>query len=134
MRPDPLRDYLVDLAKNAAGVQQVRTLAEAGDTKHPCGLAINAGGREQRWQIMGQLADGEKHDTPTAEIEGQPAAFTPAAVTDSPDAWLASVLGAAESPHIERLDVWSARPEAKPDYFGITVYYYNGSKSFVRAI
>ncbi|MCX3064184.1 hypothetical protein [Streptomyces beihaiensis] len=129
MRPAAFRDYLVDLLKNAADVQSVDFL---DDGKHPFAIAVTAAGREQRWQLIGQLAEGAKHDTPTAPVEGQPAPFQPAPVGGAPDAWLAGVVGAAESPQIERIEVWSTRGGG--DSTGFTVAFHNGEQVFVRPI
>jgi hypothetical protein len=75
MRPETFVPFVMDRARTAPGVTGVRTLAEAGDTKHPFGFAVTAGGRETRWQVTGQLADGEKHDQPAAEVTGDPAPY-----------------------------------------------------------
>jgi hypothetical protein len=75
MRPESFVPVVMDRARTAPGVTGVRTLAEAGDTKHPFGSAVTAGGRETRWQVTGQLADGEKHDQPAAEVTGDPAPY-----------------------------------------------------------
>ncbi|WP_055696472.1 hypothetical protein [Streptomyces silaceus] len=133
MRPDAFQDYAVDLLKNAADVQRVQTLAEAGDDKHPYGLAVTVAGREVRWQMIGQLAEGAKHDPPTAAVQGAPAPFEAAPVTAAPDAWLAGVIGAAESPEIASLDVWSAR-EGDTSGHGVTITWHNGERTFVRKL
>ncbi|MFF2845910.1 hypothetical protein ACFVT5_06230 [Streptomyces sp. NPDC058001] len=133
MRPDVFRDYLIDVAKNAPGVQRVQPLQEVGEERYPYGVAVTAAGRETRWQITGQLADGEKSENPAADIEGQPAAFTPGD-PGTPDAWLAGVIGAAESPQIAKLDVWSQREANRADHIGCTVFFHNTARAFVRKI
>ncbi|WP_309029169.1 hypothetical protein [Streptomyces alfalfae] len=132
MHPAAFQDYAVDLLKNTPDVQRVQSLNETGDTKHPYGLAVTVAGRESRWQMIGQLAEGAKHDTPTAPVEGTPAPVVAASVTDAPDAWLASVISAAESPEIAALDVWSAR-EGDGQH-GVTVSWHNGEKTFLRKL
>lgn len=129
MRPLEYRDYLVDLLKNTPGVQRVE-VQESG--KYPFALAATVGGRELRWQIIGQLADGARHETPTAAIQSGPPAFTEAPIGGAPDAWLAGVIGAAEPVDTERIEVWSAR-EGKNEP-GITVFFHNGERAFVRLI
>jgi hypothetical protein len=127
MRPLDYRDYLVDLLKNTPGVQRVEVL-EGG--KQPCALAVSVGGREQRWQVIGQLADGAKHDSPTAAVQGGPPSFTAAPVDGPADAWLAGLIGAAEPVDTERIEVWSAGGgKASP---GLTVFFHNGERAFVR--
>ncbi|MEU2879181.1 hypothetical protein [Streptomyces sp. NPDC007070] len=132
MRPDRFQDFLIDVAKNTPGVTRVQTLEEVGDTKHPFGIAVTLGGREVRWQITGQLADGEKHDTPTAEVDGQPAAWTDTSVQDGGEEWLAAVIGRTESTKIAKIDRWSAREGTAQ--VGVTVFFHNGARAFVRRI
>ena len=127
MRPADYRDHLVDLLKRSPDVQRV-TVVEDGP--HPYALAATVAGREQRWQVMGQLAEGAKHDTPTAPVTGAPAAWNNAPVSAAPDAWLGGVIGAAESPEVQRIDVWSAREDKKT--VGVTVFFHNGERAFVR--
>jgi hypothetical protein len=128
MRPADYRNYLVDLLKNTSDVQKVDTL---DDGKHPYAIAVTAAGREQRWQVIGQLAEGAKHDTPTAAVHGTPAPFEAAPVGGAPDAWLAGVIGGSESPEVSRLDVWSTEAGRSP---GVTVLFHNGEKVFLRPI
>ncbi|WP_369215945.1 hypothetical protein [Streptomyces flavofungini] len=131
MHPAAFQDFATDLFKNSSDVQRVQTLAEAGDDQHPYGLAVTVAGRETRWQMIGQLAEGAKHDSPTAPVQGTPAPFEAAPATGAPDAWFAGVIGAAESPEIASLDVWSAR-EGGGGQHGVTITWHNGEKTFVR--
>ncbi|SES47716.1 hypothetical protein SAMN04487983_106510 [Streptomyces sp. yr375] len=127
MRPLDYRDYLVDLLKNTPDVQRV-DIIEGGP--HPYALAVTAAGSEQRWQIIGQLAEGAKHDTPTAAVHGQPAEWTTAPANGPADAWLAAVIGAADSPDTRLLEVWSTREEKTSE--GVTVFFHNGERAFLR--
>lgn len=127
MRPADFRDHLVDLLKQSPEVQQV-AVPEGGP--HPYALAATVAGKEQRWQIIGQLADGAKHDTATPVVEGQPPAWTDAPVSAAPDAWLAGVIGRSEPVDVERLKVWSA--EEGKSSAGVTVFFRNGERAFVR--
>jgi hypothetical protein len=129
MRPLDYRDYLVDVLKNTADVQRVEVL-EGGP--YPYALAATVAGREQRWQVIGQLAEGSKHDHQTPAVEGQPPAFTAAPVSAAPDAWLAGVIGAKEPADTERIDVWSARGAGASR--GVTVFFRNGERAFVRLV
>ncbi|MEU5772671.1 hypothetical protein ABZ819_05115 [Streptomyces venezuelae] len=126
MRPADFRDYLVDLLKNTPDVQRVEVI---DDGSHPYALAVTVAGRESRWQVIGQLAEGAKHDTATAAVHGGPPAFEAAPVGGSPDAWLAGVIGGAEPVEVERLGVWSVEEGRKP---GVTVNFHNGERAFVR--
>ncbi|MET8982097.1 hypothetical protein ABZX85_41590 [Streptomyces sp. NPDC004539] len=127
MRPLEYRDYLVDLLKNTPDVQRVDTI-EGGP--HPYALTVTAAGAEQRWQIIGQLAEGAKHETPTPAVHGQPAAWQAASADGAPDAWLAGVIGAAESPDTKHIEVWSIREDKSSQ--GLTVFFHNGERAFVR--
>lgn len=129
MRPAEYRDLLVDLAKNAPDVGQVQ-VAEGG--KHPYAFSVTVGGREQRWQVIGQLADGAKHDTPTAAVEGDPPAWSDAPASGAPDAWLAALVGRSEPRDVERLHVWST--EEGRQSAGVTVFFRNGERAFLRPI
>jgi len=126
MRPLEYRDYLVDLLKNSPDVQRVEVLENG---PYPYALAATAAGREQRWQVIGQLADGAKHSDATPSVEGQPPSFTAAPVGGAADAWLAGVIGAAEPVDTERIEVWSSRKGASQ---GLTVFFRNGERAFVR--
>lgn len=129
MRPAEYRDHLVDLLKNSPDVQKVQVI-ESG--KHPYALAATVAGKERRWQVIGQLADGAKHDSPTAAVHNGPPAWTAAPVSGAPDAWLAGVVGAAEPADVDRLEVWSARQRKSEP--GLTVFFHNGERAFVRLL
>jgi hypothetical protein len=127
MRPLEYRDYLVDLLQRTPGVQGAKVV-EGGP--YPFALAVQAGGREQRWQVIGQLADGARHDSPSSAVQAGPPAFATAPLDAAPDAWLAGVIGAAEPADTDRLDVWSARDRGP----GVTVHFHNGERAFLRAL
>jgi hypothetical protein len=129
MRPADYRDQLVDLLKNTPDVQKVNALENG---PYPYALAATVAGREHRWQVIGQLAEGAKHDVPTPPVHGTPAPFETVPVTAAPDAWLGGVIGAGESPDTKRIDVWSAR-EGRGSV-GVTVFFHNGERAFVRLV
>jgi len=129
MRPAKYRDHLVDLLHRTPGVQGAKAV-EGGP--HPYALSMTVGGRERRWQVIGQLADGAKHDPVTPSVMAGPPAFTAAPLDAAPDAWLAGVIGGSEPADTERIDVWSTR-EGKSDA-GLTVFFHNGERAFLRLI
>lgn len=135
MRPQRFTDYAAALAKNVPGVSLVQTLAEAGDTKRPFGLAITTSSGESRWQFMGQLPDGAKHEGFADEpVTGAPApTLGDPATADSPEAWLAAVLAAAECPEIATIERWSTRPEPGSQH-GLTVTFHNAARIFARQL
>jgi len=127
VRPAAYRDHLVDLLRKTPDVQ--KAIAVEGGP-HPYALAATVAGRESRWQVIGQLADGAKHDPVTPPVQAGPPSFTATPVTGAPDAWLAGVIGASEPADTERLDVWSARDRGP----GVTVHFHNGERAFLRLI
>ncbi|WP_432158413.1 hypothetical protein [Streptomyces sp. bgisy153] len=135
MRPERFQDWLIDTVKNTPGADRVQSLAEAGDTKHPCGLAVTRGGREERWQITHQLADGEKHEHEESRVEGVPYSAPVPQPGGAADLWLAGVIGAAESPEIARVERWTERPDATDaTQAGLTVFHHSGARNFVRPL
>jgi hypothetical protein len=128
MRPQRFQQFVIQAVATADA--RAQSLADAGDSKHPFGVAVSRPGSESRWQIMGQLADGERHDDAEAPVEGDPAAWTDAGPDAGPDAWLAAVIGRAESPEIARIDRWSARDGEKRQ--GLTIHFHNGARAYVR--
>ncbi|MFE1949996.1 hypothetical protein ACFW9D_05940 [Streptomyces sp. NPDC059524] len=129
MRAPEFRDYLLDLLKNTPGVQAADRLE---DGKHPYAVRVTAGGREQRWQILQQLAEGAKHDTPTAPVTGTPAAFVEAPLDGPADAWLGGAIGAGGSDQVQQITVWSTREGDSST--GVTVLFHNGERAFLRAL
>lgn len=136
MRPQRFTDYVLDLVKNAPSVSRVQTLAEAGDTKRPFGLVITTKG-ESRWQFMGQLPDGAKHEG----FADEPVTGTPApqmgdpATASSPEEWFAAVVAQAESPEISEIERWSTREGSAPDaQRGVTFTFHDGSRIFARQL
>lgn len=131
MRNTEFVPLIVDLVREAHGVVSVQTLAEAGDTAHPLGFVVTTVRSGTRWQALHQLADGESHDHPAPDIEGEPAVWTDEALTA--DGWLTAVIGRAQMPQIARIVCWSQRPDSGDDQ-GVTVYFHNGARSFFRRI
>lgn len=133
MRPARFQDFALDLVKNTSGVTRVQTLEEAGDTNHPSGLAITTGAGEVRWQIIGQLATGEKHSDPDTPVDGDPFREWTEPEAGDHEGWLAMVLARAESPEIQDIVRWSTRPGEK-DKPGLTIFFHNGARAFVRKL
>ncbi|MEU3418148.1 hypothetical protein AB0F39_06310 [Streptomyces murinus] len=134
MRPERFQDWLIDTVKNTPGVSRVQSLAETGDSKHPFGIALTRGNREEQWQITHQLADGEKHEHEEQPVKDAP--FTSAAPQsgDAADVWLTGAIGAAECPEIARVERWADRSEGGSSQAGLTVFHHNNSRNFVRPL
>jgi hypothetical protein len=136
MRPTRFQDFAVELAEISDGASAV-TLAEAGDTKYPFGLAVKVNGGEMRFQIIAQGAPGEKYDEPEEPVEGDP--ITPDAVADlggtSAERWLAGLLAGSGCREIERIEAWSPRREAgKSGQDGLTVFFRNQARIYARVL
>ncbi|MFE4170813.1 hypothetical protein ACFRR7_01990 [Streptomyces sp. NPDC056909] len=134
MRPSRFQDFTLDLAKNSPGVTRVQTLAEAGDTTHPFGLAITTGDGEARWQITGRLAEGEKHEHADVPVDGDPAQGGTDPKPGDHEGWLAAAIARAESPEIASIEHWSTRPGEGNSRGGLTVAFHNGARAFVRRL
>lgn len=144
MRPARFQSFAVDTLRQAAHplVKEVATLSEAGDSKHPFGVAVQlASGGELRWQVIGESAPGDKYDQPEVPVEGE----SPMALIDGGDlpakadkaageAWLAGLLSSAGSRELATIEQWSRRDDAKPGHHGLTVRCHSGAKVYVRAL
>ncbi|MEV7679510.1 hypothetical protein AB0O64_13265 [Streptomyces sp. NPDC088341] len=133
MRPARFQDFTLDLAKNSPGVTRVQTLADSGDTKYAFGVAITTGDGEARWQIMGQLAEGEKHEHADVPVNGDPAQAVADPAPGDHEGWLAAAIARAESPEIASIERWSTRP-GQGNSRGLTIAFHNGARAFVRQL
>ncbi|MFJ1827340.1 hypothetical protein [Streptomyces sp. NPDC088178] len=133
MRPDRFQDYIQDLARTQPSTQ-AQTFSEAGQTTYPYGLTITTPRSQTRWQIIGQLANGERHSTPAAPVHANPPPDSTAPqTTDTPEAWLAALLTNAHCTEIATIDRWSTRKDAAINP-GITVSFHNGARIFARQL
>lgn len=132
MRPERFQAFAIDTLRSAPGALRVQALADAGDRKYPFGVAVATADGESRWQIVGQLADGERHEHKEQPVEGAPAAWSDAGPGDNAEGWLAAAIGRAESSEIARIDRWSVREGDNRQ--GMTVFFHNGARAFVRKI
>jgi hypothetical protein len=136
MRPARFQDFAVELATNGGATSAV-TLKEAGDTKHPFGLAAEVNGVQLRYQVIARGAPGETYDEPETPVEGDPVA--PHVLTSQDgtlaERWLAGLLVASGCREIERIEVWSPRREAgQPGQDGLTVFFRNQSRIYARVL
>ncbi|MFI0822244.1 hypothetical protein ACH4TX_42275 [Streptomyces sp. NPDC021098] len=130
MRPKTLQDFLVDLAKNDPRAGKAATLAEAGDSKRPYGLAVMLEGRETRWQINARSAERDDFDQPEHPVEGGPISMD-GPWADGAEGWLAQLIAGSGSKQIEDIEQWSLRAEPKQ---GLTVKCYSGAWLYLRAL
>lgn len=139
MRPDRFQHFALDLAKNAPGTSHVTTLQEAGDSKHPYGLALALGPTQARVQFTAQSAPGDRYEQPEQPVEGDPVQPTgdpalPPGKTSQADveAWLAALLAVSGSPEMAKVERWSTRESARKDHFGVTAHFHSGARVFAR--
>ena len=133
VRPTRFQDFALQLAQNNPQAGTAVTLKDAGDNKHPYGLAVKLEGREARFQFIAQSADGDRYDQPERPVEGDVADLDgPRA--DGPEGWLAGLLAASGSREIERIEQWSLREDPAERRNGLTVFFYSGARMFARAL
>jgi hypothetical protein len=130
VRPATFQSFVVDLARNDPRAGKAATLAEAGDSKRPYGLAVMLEGRETRWQINARSAEGDNFDQPERPVGGDPISMDGPWV-DGPEGWLAQLLAGSGSREIEAIDQWSLHDEPKQ---GLTVKCHSGAWLFMRAL
>lgn len=133
MRPERFQDWLVKTLQDRPGVTRVQTLADAGVSKYRYGVAVVRNGREEQWQIMHQFADGERNDSSEQPVEGTPYSTRAPESDAAPDVWMAGAIGAAECPEIVRTERWTDRP-APSSQAGVTAFFHNGSRDFIRPL
>ncbi|UJB43625.1 hypothetical protein [Streptomyces sp. A1-5] len=138
VRPKTFLDFVMELAKAEPTAVGVKTLADAGDTQHPCGVVITTSQGETRWQFVGQLPEGERHKDDGGEfqaVEGTPLPVGDApAPGDDPEKWLAALVTRAASPQIASIERWSTREGNRPGHTGMTITFYNTARVFARRI
>lgn len=60
MRPLRFQTQLVAAVADIPGVTSAKTFEKVGHTRHPFGVAVEAGGRTTLWQVACQGAPTEK--------------------------------------------------------------------------
>lgn len=139
MRPARFQQLLLGAAAGLPGVA-VKSFADVGDTRHPFGVVVEAGGRTSRWQIAVVSFPGEKwgdHPDPEPVLGDKPAAIEVPAQLDSPAAVehaLVAALLAADAGEIAAVDIYSARATPPAVGHGATVELHDGSKAFINHV
>lgn len=139
MRPLRFQQLLLDAASGIPGVVRAATLADAGHTTHPFGIAVEAGGRTTKWQVVGLSAPGDQYSQPERDPvlgEKLPARETPELTSDLATverALVAAVL-AADAGEIAAVDIYSGQPTPPAVGHGATFGFHDGSKVFLNAV
>ncbi|WFB09390.1 hypothetical protein LRS74_21845 [Streptomyces sp. LX-29] len=140
MRPSRFEEHALDLVKNAAGVSGVSRLREAGDDKHPFGLAMTHAGGEARWQFIAESSPGDDYSETEAPVEGEPMAPVPVPEVGArlgpveAEAWFAALLASGGSREISSIEQWSGRANPRPGHHGLTVRCHSGARIYVRVL
>lgn len=139
MRPDRFLRILVDTAPSIPGVTGVKTMADAGETKYPYGLIVEAASRTTRWQIVCQSAVGDRYDQPELEPRvGEPVEKPEVPAVDNDPAVIAKALVAAalanDPGEACRYELYAEREQPPSVQFGATIEFHDGSKIFLNLV
>jgi hypothetical protein len=141
MRPARFEAFAVEHLAASPLVARTAPLRDAGDTRHPYGLAVRWGvGGEHRWQILGESAPGDNYANPEQTREGDP---TPGVqppelvgpITDADaETLLAHILTGPRSPELAAITRWSHQDGAAPGYYGLTIRCHTGARLYLRPL
>jgi hypothetical protein len=99
VRPDLFETWAVGLLAAHPAVEAAAALRDAGDTRHPYGMAIRlAAGQQFRWQIT--ATSGETYEPAQCAVDPKPPVPASPYSLEDADALLAYVLTAAGSPDL----------------------------------
>ncbi|AUG81916.1 hypothetical protein CFP65_7330 [Kitasatospora sp. MMS16-BH015] len=137
MRPQRFERLLLDAATSIPGVT-AQTLAAAGHTAHPYGIAVQAAGRTTRWQIVAAHQGDDYARPEPAPTLGERLPEPPlAAVTTDPatveQALVAAVLRGDQG-EIRAVAPYSQRPDPPAVAYGATFDLYSGARIYLNAI
>jgi hypothetical protein len=133
VRPTRFQDFALQLAQNDPQSGTAATLKDAGDSKHPYGLAVKLEGREARFQFIAYSVPGDNYDAPETPVEGDPVPLDERRA-DGPEGWLADLLAGSGSREICGIKQWSLRENPADRRNGLTVEFHDGSKIYARAL
>ncbi|MEY9839694.1 hypothetical protein [Streptacidiphilus sp. EB103A] len=138
MRPDRFLKHLTATALTVPGVTRAEPVPDDERSKRPYLLAVEAGGKTTRWQVVAVSAPGDKYGEPGSEpVTGPPPAalVTAPAAVGSPDqveAALLAALLAADGGEIAAVDPYSQRATPRAIAHGVTILFHDGSKIFLN--
>jgi hypothetical protein len=144
MRPDRFQQLLAEANRHIPAVDAVKTLADAGHTEHPYGVATQlAGGAQVWWSFTVESRPGDRF----AEPEGEPVAGdrpTPiempqvaggsVKMTDLEQALASQLLALDEHAEIKAVQRFSSAEGARGIPFGLRVDFHDSSKAFVNSL
>ncbi|MEV0536821.1 hypothetical protein [Kitasatospora sp. NPDC050463] len=139
MRPARVQHLLLDAAAALPGVS-AKTFTDAGHTRHPFGVVVEAEGRTSRWQVALLSAPGETlgSDEDRAPVLGEkpPALEVPVLTNDlaTVERALVAQLLAQDPGEIASVDLYSARPTPPAVGYGATIDLHDGSRAFINHV
>ena len=116
MRPTRFLTYLGTLT----------TSTPLNDTRYPYGITLTSPHGPTHWQIMGQLADGERHEHDDTPTHDQPPT-APEQPGNTPASWLAHLIADDKNTEINAIEPWTRQS-------GITIRFHNGSRIYARQL
>jgi hypothetical protein len=138
MRPARFQQLLLDAANSLPGAA-AKAFADAGHTRHPFGVAVEAGGRTSNWQIVVVGFPGETwgEADPEPALGEKPAAIEAPALTSDlstvEQALVAQLLASAPG-EIAAVETYSTRPNPPAVGHGATLDMHDGSKVFINHV
>lgn len=137
MRPARFQQILVDAAATIPGVT-VKTLADAGHTRHPYGIAVEAAGKTSRWQVVA-VSPGDDYSKPEREPtigERLPEQPIPAVTDDlgTVEAALVAAVLRADTGEFSRAELYTAREPRPVVGYGAAIELHSGAKMYINAI
>lgn len=139
MRPDRFQRLLVDAINNDRRLT-ARTYREADVSRSPYGIvATTPTGAPVNVQIVGRLADGERHDQPAAPVLGDP--HPDLAIPDPVEGgkldlakveqYLAGLAVSVAPAETARVALYQDREHPGAVRYGATLTYHNGAAIFL---
>lgn len=137
MRPARFQQFLLDAAATIPGVS-AKTLADAGHTRHPYGIVVEAGGKTSRWQVV-SVSPGDDYSKPEREpIAGArlPERPIPAVTGDlgTVEAALVAAVLRADVGEFSRVELYTDREPQPVVGYGAAFELHSGAKVYINAI
>ncbi|MFF1909853.1 hypothetical protein [Kitasatospora sp. NPDC058218] len=138
MRPARFQQLLLDAAAGLPGVA-AKTFTATGHSRHPYGIAVEAGGRTSLWQVVGLGAPGSRWSEPEPEpiLGAKPTALEAPAPTDNLAAVeraLVAALLTTDPGEISAVELYSDLPRPPAVGHGATVEFHDGSRVFINHV
>lgn len=139
MRPDRFAQLLATAAASIPGVSRAELTPETdGRSKRPYVVAVEAGGKTSRWQVVATSAPGDRYSEPEGEpvLGDSVAAPEPStAALGTPEqleAALVIAVLAADQGEIAAVDLYSRRAAPPAVGHGATIGFHDGSKIYLN--